>query len=127
MLSIVAAHGRPISTSDVARVTGQSLGATAHHMRALAGSGFLDWAGERRARGALQTFYVVSEQGREALRVPRVEALFLLVGAVVTDAGAGLSPIARLDEQAIDAVAKLFDTVRPRLEAIARESHARNP
>jgi hypothetical protein len=126
VLSIVAAYGRPISTSDVARLTGKTLGATAHHMRSLAGAGFLDWAGERRARGALQTFYVASEAAREALRVPRVEALFLLVGAVVTDASEGLSPVAKLDDQAIDAVIKVLDGVRPQLEAIVREFKARN-
>lgn len=126
VLSVAAEHGRPISTTEIARLIGQTLGATAHHVRRLVAGGYLAWAGERRARGAVQTFYMPSEAGLEALRRPRVEALFLLVGAVAVDPSCQLSPVAKLDERGMEHVLGVLASVRPRLEEAVRESQARN-
>lgn len=124
ILGILAESERALSTTDLCRITGQTLGATAHHVRTLVRKGFIAWAGERRVRGALQTFYVASEPGRLALRRPRIEALLTLAGAggVAAD---GESWFTRLDAVAMDELRALAQGLKPELVAIAWRAEAR--
>jgi hypothetical protein len=126
LLSIVAEHGQPISTTDLSRITGETLGATAHHVRALAREGLLEWAGERRARGALQTFYLVSEAGRAALREPRIDALLTLFGAFVTPRGGRLVRVQDLDDQAREELARAIERLRPEVAGIVEGATRRS-
>ena len=118
LLSIVAEYGQPISTTDLAQITEESLGATAHHVRAMVKDGLLDWAGERRARGALQTFYVISEEGSLALREPRIDALLTLFGAFVTRQNGKLKLVSRLDHQAGEELVAVIERLKPEVQAI---------
>ncbi|HEU4976438.1 MAG TPA: helix-turn-helix domain-containing protein [Baekduia sp.] len=118
LLSIVAEHGQPITTTELSRITGETLGATAHHVRALARAGFIAWAGERRARGALQTFYVASATGRAALREPRVEALLTLFGAFVAPGEGRVAALLDLDAQARDELHGVIERLRPDVAGI---------
>lgn len=126
LLSIVAEHGQPTSTTDLARITGETLGATAHHVRALSRNGMLEWAGERRARGALQTFYTISEAGREALREPRIDALLTLFGAFVVPRGGRLVRSVDLDDQARDQLHAIIERLRPEVAAIIEAATQRS-
>jgi predicted ArsR family transcriptional regulator len=124
ILSIMAECGRPISTTELARIVGQTLGATAHHVRALARRGLIEWAGERRVRGAMQTFYVVTEHGTAALKRPRLDALMTLFGVVPTD-GDRLLPIPDFDAEARAELQALVAELRPRVERILAGAVAR--
>lgn len=126
LLSIVAERGQPASTTDLARITDETLGATAHHVRALARAGLLDWAGERRARGALQTFYVVSDAGRAALRVPRVDALLTLYGAFTAPGDGRIACVDDLDEQACADLRHVIERLRPEVTAIVSDAMRRS-
>lgn len=118
LLSILAEVDRPISTTELARVVDQTLGATAHHVRALARQGLIEWADEQRVRGALQTFYVISEAGLRALRVPRAEALLMLYGGVPALLDDGRTTAVRLDEIAHEELRRLIEEMRPRVRRI---------
>lgn len=122
LLSIVAEHRQPISTTALSEITGQTLGATAHHVRGMASAGLLDWAGEPRARGALQTFYVASESGVEALRRPRAAALAFLFGTPTADDRGWFAAIDELDDTACAALDRLRLDLRPKIRDVVRES-----
>jgi hypothetical protein len=125
LLSIIAEVDRPISTTELARLVGQSLGATAHHVRALARQGLIEWAGERRVRGALQTFYVPSDAGMLALRAPRIEALLTLFGTSSMLVDEGSSAAVELDEGAHEELRRVIEDLRPRVERIVAAAAAR--
>lgn len=82
-------------------MVGESLGATAHHVRALVRRGLIEWAGERRARGAVQTFYTATQEGRSALAGPRVEAVLAFVAPQVSG---------RLDDDTLMRIDDLLNT-----------------
>lgn len=121
LLSILADADRPLRTTELAHMTGQTLGATAHHVRALARTGHIDWAGERRVRGAMQTFYRPSEAGHMALRRPRTEALLTIVGARASYDGHAPG-VPSLDEAAQRELEELVERIRPVVEGIVREA-----
>lgn len=124
LLSLIADGERAISTTELARLTGQTLGATAHHVRALVRMELIEWAGERRARGALQTFYRATEAGLAALRRPRTEALLMLVGTRASyDRHAPAVPC--LDAEAERDLEKLVQAIRPQVEGIVAQATAR--
>ncbi|HEU4976507.1 MAG TPA: helix-turn-helix domain-containing protein [Baekduia sp.] len=124
LLSILAESERPLSATELAQMTGQTLGATAHHVRALARAGLIAWAGERRVRGAMQTFYRPTEEGLAALRRPRTEALLTLVGvrASYDDHAPAMMP---LDDEARRELEALVDKVRPEVRAIIQRAASR--
>lgn len=124
LLSILADGDRALSATDLARLTGQSLGATAHHVRALARMGLIEWAGERRVRGAMQTFYRPTEGGLAALRRPRTEALLTLVGARASYDGEAPA-VPSLDADAQAELEALVDRIRPEVEAIVQRAVSR--
>lgn len=126
LLAIFATSERALSTTDVSKLTDQTLGATAHHVRTLAARGYLAKAREHRVRGALQVFYVASPKGERALRVPRIAALLQLTGMVGdlrTQAGGLVRPLlpTNWDEDALRKFDEVVEDVRPRLEAILQE------
>lgn len=126
LLTIFATSDRPLSTTDVAAMTGQTLGATAHHVRALAAGGYLTWSSERRVRGARQTFYVASPEALRALRVPRVTALLELTGMVgdaCVQPGGSVRAVLPMDwsDEALHELEKIVEDVRPRLAAILQQ------
>lgn len=124
LLSILSEEERPLSATELARLTGQTLGATAHHVRSLARTGLIEWAGERRVRGAMQTFYRPTEKGLTALRRPRTEALLTLVGARASyDEKA--PAVTTLDAEARRELEELVQRVRPEVEAIMARAAAR--
>lgn len=124
LLSLIADAGKPISTTDLSKLTGQTLGATAHHVRALAKHRLIECAGIERVRGAIKTFYVPTDIGREALRRPRVETLMILVGAV-SDEGAQRPSVAAFDELAYDEAHEALERLRPELVAIGERAAMR--
>lgn len=111
LLTIIASSERPLSTTDVCQVTRNTLGATAHHVRSLAKRGFIEWAGERRVRGALQTYYRITADGQSALLAAHIDSLIQLAGY----------PAFYADGEARDRLEALLEDVRPRVAAILRD------
>lgn len=124
ILSILAEGERPLSATDLARLTGQTLGATAHHVRSLARTNLIEWAGERRVRGAMQTFYRPTKKGVAALRRPRTEALLTLVGARASYEDHAPA-VTALDDEARRELEALVERVRPEVDAIMQRAAKR--
>lgn len=124
LLSLIADRGKPISTTDLSKLTGQTLGATAHHVRALAKLRLIEVAGIQRVRGAIKTYYVPTDVGREALRRPRVETMMILVGAV-SEHGRPRPSVAAFDDIAYDEVHRALEKLRPTLIEIAERARLR--
>jgi DNA-binding PadR family transcriptional regulator len=124
LLSLIADCGRAISTTELSKLTGQTLGATAHHVRALARHGLIENAGIERVRGAIKTYYLPTELGHRALRRPRVETLMILVGSV---SGTQVSrpAVAWFDDLAYDEAHEMLERLRPALVEIGSRARAR--
>jgi DNA-binding PadR family transcriptional regulator len=122
---LIADYGRAVSTTELTKATGATLGATAHHVRALARHGLIECAGVERVRGAIKTFYAPTEIGREALRRPRIETLVILVGAV-SDGSAPRPAVAYFDDIAYDEAHAELARLRPKLLAIAERARRRS-
>lgn len=111
LLSIVEAAEQPLSTSDLAEIADETLGATAYHVRALAKGGYIGWAGDRQGRGALQTFYIITAKGQAALRATRVDLLRQVFG--LPPGVGGIPVVPRLDCVAKDEAAAALERWRP--------------
>lgn len=111
LLRIFANSKTALSTTDVMHLTDQSLGATAHHVRALARRGYIVWASEHRVRGATQTFYVASATGHAATRRHRFLTLMDL-------AEVPRQQLATMSEPAMAELGSLLDEVARRVAAI---------
>lgn len=117
LLAIFAELQRPTSASQLSALTGETLGATAHHVRNLARQGLIERAGERRMRGARQTFYTVTDDGHAALRRLPADSLLFLAGSMISHASGRPTPV-KFDDEAIDQLQKLIEKIRPELAAI---------
>lgn len=67
ILDAMRQHGEPMSPTQLANITGATLGSTAYHVRALRAAGIIEPAGEKRGvRGAVEHFYKLATGARDA-------------------------------------------------------------
>lgn len=120
ILGLVSSRKRPISSTELAAMTSETLGATAHHVRCLVARGLLEWGGERRVRGALQTFYRLSAAGEEARRYSYAAVLAELFGVAYDEDGEPLRP--DFDALVVDELFHGLERMRPRYVQVMRRA-----
>ncbi len=106
-------------------MTGHTLGSVAYHVRTLLAAGVVQLADERRVRGAIEHLYALVPDHEAEINDPLV-GLQKLCG-VLTLPGSGSDypqPVA-LDELAREQLTTLLDGLRPKVERIVRDAHAR--
>ena len=59
ILDVMRSYGKPISPTQLARITGGTLGPSAYHVRTLVSAGVVELADEGRVRGAVEHFYAL--------------------------------------------------------------------
>jgi hypothetical protein len=125
IVDAMRSFGEPISPTRLADVTGHTLGSVAYHVRTLLAAGVVQLADERRVRGAIEHLYALVPDHEAEINDPLV-GLQKLCG-VLTLPGSGSDypqPVA-LDELAREQLTTLLDGLRPKVERIVRDAHAR--
>jgi DNA-binding transcriptional ArsR family regulator len=120
-------YGRPLSPTQLSKIIGQPLGATAYHVRALFSAGVVDLADNGRVWRAAERFYVLVENsGRGVPLSGLAEQLLLLTGATTVPAADGGYPSpAVVDEQALFELTEIINTITPEVRGLAAASTKR--
>lgn len=127
ILDVMRSYGKPISPTQLARITGGTLGATAYHVRTLVSAGVVELAEEGRVRGAVEHFYalVPGDENLQQLADP-VTQLLRLCGALTVPAEDGGYPRPSVvDEIARERLTAVIERLGPEVRQIAAEAVAR--
>ena len=126
ILDVMRAYGKPISPTQLARITGGTLGSVAYHVRTLVSAGVVELADEGRVRGAVEHFYALVPDNEADLNDPLV-GLQKLCGVLTLPNPDGGYPVpVPLDAEARAALQKLLDTLRPKVQKIVKETAKRS-
>jgi DNA-binding transcriptional ArsR family regulator len=128
ILDVMRSYGKPISPTQVARITGGTLGSTAYHIRTLIAAGVVELADEGRVRGAIEHYYAIvpSSDGETRLTDPVDQLLRLCDALTVPDAEGGFPQQAVIDEAAREQLIALIEGLRPDVQAIVAAATARS-
>jgi DNA-binding transcriptional ArsR family regulator len=93
IVDVMRSYGKPISPMQLVRITGETLGSTAYHVRTLVEAGIVELADEGRVRGAVEHFYALApgDEDETSLADP-VGQLLGLCGALTVPAPDGGYP-----------------------------------
>jgi DNA-binding transcriptional ArsR family regulator len=125
ILDVMRSYGEPISPTQLARITGATLGSTAYHVRTLVSAGVVELADEGRVRGAVEHFYalVPTDDAGEVRLTDPVTLLLSLCGALTQPDPAGGYPRRTvLDDEARARLSALIGKVTPQVRKIAAEA-----
>jgi DNA-binding transcriptional ArsR family regulator len=64
IVDVMRSYGKPISPTQLSRITGGTLGSVAYHVRTLVAAGVVELADEGRVRGAVEHFYALALDAR---------------------------------------------------------------
>lgn len=126
ILDAMRQHGEPISPTQLARITGATLGSTAYHVRMLLAAEVIELAGEKRGvRGAIEHFYTLIA---DATASPdAIRQLLSLCGALTVhhSDGNGYPVSSEIDDEAQADLQALLGNLRLQVQQIAAASTAR--
>lgn len=125
VIDILREHDRPLSPTQMARITGRTLGAVAYHVRTLAAAGIVVLADEGRVRGAVEHYYALAIDEHELPRGDRADALLAVCGLTVLPGERGLPQPVVLDDRARVELLELLPRLRATVGRIAAESTQR--
>ncbi|WP_445148685.1 helix-turn-helix domain-containing protein [Baekduia sp. Peel2402] len=126
ILGVMRNYGKPLSPTQIARITGASLGATAYHVRTLEEAGQLELADEGRVRGAVEHFYTLIDGADTPPASDPARLLLSSCGALtVPDPEGGYPRPTVIDDPARDELRELIDELAPKVRAIAAAANAR--
>lgn len=126
IVDAMRSYDQPISPNKLAEITGRSLGATAYHVRTLLKAGVVELANEARVRGAIEHFYALVPDNAEDINDPLV-GLQQICGVLTLPAADGGYPQpVELDDEAREALQRVLDSIRPKVERIVFKAAQRN-
>jgi DNA-binding transcriptional ArsR family regulator len=117
ILDVMRSYGKPISPTQIARITGHTLGSTAYHVRVLLQAGVVVLADEGRVRGAVEHFYEPAPD--DVLTDPVAQLLGLCNALTVPDPRGGYPQSTVLDDPARAELSAVVAEIKPRVQAIA--------
>ncbi|WP_445152227.1 hypothetical protein [Baekduia sp. Peel2402] len=125
ILDAMRRHGEPMSPTELARITGATLGSTAYHVQVLLVAEVIEPAGERPGvRGLPEHLYVLIAD--DPTPAHSVQRLLSLCGATMVPDPEGRYPVPRqLDGDARAELEALLDRLRSQVQQIAAASTAR--
>jgi DNA-binding transcriptional ArsR family regulator len=120
ILDVMRSYGKPISPTQLARITGGTLGSTAYHVRTLVAAGVVELADEGRVRGAVEHFYAIVPGGEDETRLtdPVAQLLGLCGALTVPDPDGGYPRPTVLDDPAREQLQALIAQLRPEVRTI---------
>jgi DNA-binding transcriptional ArsR family regulator len=127
IVDVMRSYGKPISPTQLTRVTGGSLGSVAYHVRTLVSAGVVELADEGRVRGAVEHYSTLSPVADDdGPLVDPLSALLSLCGAMtVPDDGGGYPRPVALDDAGRQELRAVISQLRPQVQAIASAATAR--
>jgi DNA-binding transcriptional ArsR family regulator len=126
IVDVMRSYGKPISPTQLSRITGGTLGSVAYHVRTLVAAGVVELADEGRVRGAVEHFYALALDEQELSLSDPIGTLLSLTGALtVPGAEGGYPKPVALDDRARDELRKVIKKLQPEVRAIASASTAR--
>jgi DNA-binding transcriptional ArsR family regulator len=126
IVDVMRSYGRPISPTQLSRITGGTLGSVAYHVRTLTAAGVVTLADEGRVRGAVEHFYMLSLSDDEASLSDPIDTLLSLCGALtVPGVNSDYPQPVVLDDRARRDLNRLITKLQPEVRAIASASTAR--
>jgi DNA-binding transcriptional ArsR family regulator len=126
IVDVMRSYGRPISPTQLSKITGGTLGSVAYHVRTLTAAGVVVLADEGRVRGAVEHFYMLVLDEDEVTLTDPTGTLLSLCGALtVPSTDGGYPQPVRLDDRARGELHRLITALQPEVRAIATESTAR--
>lgn len=126
IVDVMRSYRKPISPSQLAKVTGGSLGSVAYHVRTLVSAGIIELAEEGRVRGAVEHFYVlVLEDHQTKLDDPVGQLLGLCGALTVPGPNGGLPRPAVIDADAREELCDIIDQLTYRVREVAAAATAR--
>jgi DNA-binding transcriptional ArsR family regulator len=126
IVDVMRSYERPISPTQLARITGGSLGSTAYHVRTLVSAGVVELADEGRVRGAVEHFYALVADEQEGQLADPVDQLLGLCGALTVPAPDGGYPRPTvLDASARKELQRVLARLRPEVRKIVAKATAR--
>ena len=127
ILDVMRSYAKPISPTQLARITGGTLGSTAYHVRTLLGAGVVTLAEEGRVRGAVEHFYAIVPGGEEETRLtdPVAQLLGLCGALTVPDPAGGYPRPSVVDDAARKQLQALITKLRPQVRTIVTTSTER--
>lgn len=124
VVDVMRVYGKPISPTQLARITGKSLGSIAYHVRVLVSAGVVTLADEGRVRGAVEHFYGLVEV--DTRLSDQVGQLLSLCDALTVPAPDGGYPRpVELDDKARSRLESLIDKLRDEVQGIVAPAERR--
>lgn len=126
IVDVMRGYGKPISPTQISRITGGTLGSVAYHVRTLVLAGVVVLAEEGRVRGAVEHFYslVVDEEVGQ-LSDPINDLLGLCGALTIPDSDGGYPQPVALEDRARRDLQRVMKRLEPEVRAIASASTAR--
>jgi DNA-binding transcriptional ArsR family regulator len=120
ILDVMRSYDKPISPTQLARITGNSLGSSAYHVRTLVAAGVVELADEGRVRGAVEHFYAIVPGGEDEARLtdPVAQLLGLCGALTVPDPAGGYPRPTILDDAAREQLQAVIAKLRPEVRTI---------
>jgi DNA-binding transcriptional ArsR family regulator len=127
IIDVMRTYGKPISPTQISRITGRTLGSVAYHVRTLVAAGVVELADEGRVRGAVEHFYaLVPGEGDSQPLTDPIGAVLGLCGALtVADPDGGYPRPVALDDRARSDLRKIIERLEPEVRAVAADATAR--
>jgi DNA-binding transcriptional ArsR family regulator len=127
IVDVMRSYGKPISPTQLARITGGSLGSTAYHVRTLVNAGIVELADEGRVRGAVEHFYAIvpGAEGEAPLADPVMQLLALCGALTLPDPDGGYPLPAVVDKQARAQLEAILEKARPQVRKVIVAALAR--
>jgi DNA-binding transcriptional ArsR family regulator len=126
IVDVMRSHGRPISATRLAEVTGKSTGQVRYHLLALKSAGVVKLVGEGRSRGTIEHFYGLVARNEEQLNDSVVGLQKLCGGLTLPSVDGGYPQPLVLDERAREELQALLDALRPKVQRALRAAAKRN-
>jgi DNA-binding transcriptional ArsR family regulator len=120
-------YGQPLSPTRLAEITGDSLGATAYHVRTLLSAGVVELADEGRVRGAVEHFYQLADGDPDDRQIlDPVQQLMAVCGVLtIPDPAGGYPQPSVVDVAARTKLTALIDKIEPEVRKIVTASTKR--
>jgi DNA-binding transcriptional ArsR family regulator len=127
IVEVMRSYGRPISPTQLSRVTGGTLGSIAYHVRTLVSAGVIELAEEGRVRGAVEHYYALTEVVADdaPLVDPFNQLLSLCRAMTIPGEDGGYPRPVVLDDAGRQELRAVMSQISPQVQAIASASTAR--
>lgn len=124
ILDVMRSYGKPISPTQLARITGGTLGSTAYHVRTLVSAGVVELADEGRVRGAVEHFYALVPGDQDGVRLtdPVTQLLGLCGALTLPDPDGGYPRPAVIDDIARERLTAIIAKLCPEVQRIVAEA-----